>query len=71
MIIDYDHLIYRAIPFHIREKVKVELNRLQVQDIIEHVLHSEEPDWSSPAVIVSKKDDGIRLCPDMCDIVYL
>ena len=55
----------RRIPFHLREKVEVELNQLQQQDIIEKVPDTEETDWISPIVIVPKKDDNIRLCIDM------
>ena len=53
------------IPFHLREKVDAELNRLQQEDIIEKVPETEGTDWISPIVIVPKKEDNIRLCVDM------
>ncbi len=52
------------IPFHVREKVTKELEKLEAAGIIEPV---EGPtDWVSPIVIVPKKNsDDIRICVDM------
>ncbi len=54
----------RRIPFHVREKVTKELEKLEAAGIIEPV---EGPtDWVSPIVIVPKKNsDDIRICVDM------
>lgn len=52
----------RRIPFHLRENVDAELNRLQQEDI-EKVPETEETDCISPIVIVPKKDDNIRRRP--------
>ena len=53
----------RRIPFHLRENVDAELNRLQQEEIIEKDPETEETDWISPIVIVPKKDDNIRRRP--------
>ena len=55
----------RRIPFHIREKVEMELQKLETQDIIEKVPDNEHTDWVSPIVVVPKKDNKIRVCVDM------
>ena len=55
----------RRVPFHLREKVEMELKSLESQDIIEKVPESEHTDWVSPIVVVPKKDGKIRICVDM------
>ena len=55
----------RRIPFHIREKVEMQMQKLETQDIIEKVPDNEHMDWVSPKVVVPKSDDKIRVCVDM------
>ena len=55
----------RRIPFHLRQQVQVELDKLVAQDIIERVPENEKTDWVSPIVCVPKKNREIRLCVDM------
>ncbi len=50
----------RSIPVHIREAVKVELDKLLAAGIIER----SNSQWSSPVVPVRKKDGAIRICID-------
>ena len=54
---------HRRIPFHMRDKVSEELNRLRENGIIEKV--KEPTGWVSPVVLVNKFDGRIRLCVDM------
>ncbi|KAK3105801.1 hypothetical protein FSP39_006028 [Pinctada imbricata] len=55
----------RKTPFHLREKVKAEIDDLLKRDIIEKV-EGEPTPWVSPIVTPPKKDPGkIRLCVDM------
>ena len=51
----------RPLPYAMKAKVDVELDRLIEEGILEPVEFSE---WASPVVIVKKKDDSIRLCAD-------
>ena len=51
----------RSVPFAMRNFVEKELERLQMQGIIEPVKFS---DWAAPIVPVLKKDGGIRICGD-------
>ncbi len=54
---------HRRIPFHLRERLAAEIQRLEDLDIIEKV---EGPTpWVSPAVVVEKKSGDIRICVDM------
>ena len=54
---------HRRIPFHVRENVEKELERLEKLDIIEKV---EGPTpWISPIVVVPKKSGEVRICVDM------
>ena len=55
----------RRIPFHLREKVELELKKLEEQDVIEKVPDNEQTDWVSPIVVVPKKEGKIRICVDM------
>ena len=52
----------RRVPFHLREKVSKETQRLQELDIIEE--SSGPTPWVSPVVIVHKPNDEIRICLD-------
>ena len=56
----------RRIPFHLRQKVDEELERLRKEDIIEDVVNEPTP-WVSPIVVLPKKSDPnkIRMCIDM------
>ena len=49
------------VPYAIRPKLEVELDRLQREGIIERVQFSE---WASPIVPVMKPDNSIRICGD-------
>lgn len=53
----------RPVPFQLREKVKVALEELISEDIIEPVNTPSE--WVSPVVIVPKSDSKVRICVDM------
>jgi len=54
---------HRRIPFHVREDVEKELERLEKLDIIEKV---EGPTpWVSRIFIVPKKSGEVRICVDM------
>ena len=44
-----------------REKIENELGRLESNDIIKKVEHS---DWATPIVPVLKKDGTVRICGD-------
>eukprot|EP00477_Mikrocytos_mackini_P002012 GAHX01002200.1.p2 GENE.GAHX01002200.1~~GAHX01002200.1.p2 ORF type:complete len:250 (-),score=49.81 GAHX01002200.1:2110-2859(-) len=56
----------RRTPFKFREKVKLELDRLIRDGVIEKCIHS---DWASPIIVKKKKNsDRIRICEDF---VYL
>ena len=53
----------RRVPYHLRERLEKKLESLEQTDIIEKV---DTPSrWVSPAVIVPKGEDDIRLCIDM------
>ena len=55
---------HRRVPFHLREKLEKELDRLEQAGIIEKVNSATE--WVSPLVIAPKKGtDDIRTCVDM------
>ncbi len=55
----------RRIPFHLRQKVDDEINKLEQEDIIEKVPENTPTEWVSPVVIVPKQDNKIRMCVDM------
>ncbi|KAM7307487.1 uncharacterized protein ISCGN_011123 [Ixodes scapularis] len=52
----------RRLPITLREQVSEELQRLERLDIIERV---DAAEWTSPIVVVRKKDGTIRLCVDL------
>ena len=54
---------HSRIPFHLREKVEMEVNCLMSAGIIEPV--TEPSRWVSPVVLTNKSDGSIRLCVDM------
>ena len=49
------------VPFAIKGAVRKELDRLEQQEIIRKVDHSE---WAEPIVVVPKKDGRFHLCGD-------
>ena len=51
----------RPVPFALREKVEVELDRLESSGVLEKTSYSE---WAAPVVVVPKRDSGLRLCGD-------
>eukprot|EP00794_Sanderia_malayensis_P000736 gene736-biopygen16 len=55
----------RRIPFHMRKKVKVAIQELESQGIIEKVPDSQPTPWVSAIVTVPKKDGNVRICVDM------
>ena len=55
----------RSIPFHLRQKVENELEKLEHDDIIEKIPDNTPTEWVSPVVIVPKQNNNIRLCVDM------
>ena len=54
----------RRIPFHLRQKVDLELKKLREADIIEDITEEATP-WVSPIVVVPKNSGEIRMCIDM------
>ena len=55
----------RKIPFHMRQKIDDEEQRLLREDTIVKVPVGEPTPWVSPIVTPPKKDGSIRLCIDM------
>ena len=51
----------RVPPYPMREKIENELGRLESNDIIKKVEHS---DWATPIVPVLKEDGFVRICGD-------
>ena len=51
----------RKVPFALEDAVKLELQRLEEDEILKSVSYS---DWASPIVIVPKADGQIRICGD-------
>ena len=51
----------RPVPYALREKVGLELDRLEAEGTIEKVAYS---DWAAPIVTVVKPDMSIRICGD-------
>ena len=60
---------HSRVPFHLRDKVKTELDNLEAQDIIEKVDSKDATEWVSRIVVAPKpkKPEEIRLCVDMRD----
>ena len=56
---------HRRIPFHLRQKVKEELQHLEEMDVIERV--TQPSSWVSPLVVAPKpkNPNAVRLCVDM------
>ena len=54
---------HHRIPFHVREDVGKELERLERLDIIEKV--DGHTPWISRIVVVPKKSGEVRICVDM------
>ena len=51
----------RPVPYRLKDKIEVELRRLQDLGIITPVQHSE---WAAPIVPIMKRDGSMRLCGD-------
>lgn len=51
----------RVVPFAVRSQYEAALEKLEAEDIIEKVEHS---DWDSPTVPVVKPDGSMRICGD-------
>ena len=51
----------RQVPFTIREKVEIEIDRQVALGILEPLKFSE---WAMPVVPIMKKDGSVRLCGD-------
>ena len=60
---------HSRVPFHLRRKVKEELDKLEKEDVIEKVSSSSSTDWVSRIVVAPKpkNPDEIRICVDMRD----
>ena len=55
----------RRIPFHIREKVKIAIDKLLEDDIIEKLSDTQATPWISPIVVLPKGDSSLRICVDL------
>ena len=51
----------RSIPFALKEKVELELQKLEQLGIISPITHSE---WAAPIVPVMKQNGNVRICGD-------
>ena len=51
----------RTVPYALKSAIEDELDRLEREEIIERVTHS---DWATPIVAVPKPDGRVRLCGD-------
>ena len=51
----------RPLPYALRDRVGLELDRLEQDGILTKVSHS---DWATPVVPIPKKDGSIRVCGD-------
>ena len=52
----------RRIPHALKEKLKIELDKIVEQDVIERV--TEPTDWVSSLVVVEKSNGKLRVCLD-------
>ena len=57
--------LQRRIPFHMCEKVKRAIGKLEKDDIIERVPETQPMPWISPIVAVPKRGDEVRICVEM------
>ena len=51
----------RPVPYAVKAKVEEELRKLEKENIITKVTHSE---WAAPLVVVQKENGNVRLCGD-------
>ena len=51
----------RPIPFSLKKKVEIELQRLEAAGVISSTRFS---DWATPFVPVAKRDGSVRICGD-------
>ena len=51
----------RRVPYHLKQELKIELQNMLDKGIIEE----SNSCWSSPLVVIQKKDSGIRVCVDL------
>ena len=51
----------RPLPYALRDRVGLELDRLEQGGILTEVSHS---DWATPVVPIPKKDGSVRICGD-------
>ena len=51
----------RPLPYALRDRVGLELDRLEQDGILTKVSHS---DWATPVVPIPKKDGSVRICGD-------
>lgn len=56
----------RRIPIQLREKVKIELNRMVKEGVIEPIDMATE--WCAPMVAVLKKNMSVRICVDFTEL---
>lgn len=54
----------RRVCFNQREKVEIEINRLEKEGIIEKTPFNEATTWISPIVVVNKPNGDVRICND-------
>ena len=59
----YNCTTARAIPAHLHDKVKAELQRMQEMGVISPVTKPTE--WCAPMVAVSKPNGSVRVCVDL------
>ncbi|XP_045451661.1 uncharacterized protein K02A2.6-like [Melitaea cinxia] len=52
----------RKIPHSLRDRLKVELEKMEELNVIRKVTHPTQ--WVHPLVLVAKKNNGIRICLD-------
>ena len=50
-----------TVPFALRDRVELELERLERQDIIAPITFS---DWAAPIMPAEKRDGSVRICGD-------